>query len=470
MRINAGPIFYVCNDAERAFGLERLIPEFHIICIDDNPLIDVLSSRGVNIFCLERVVKQLNPIFRNSARILACPEVQSYIAAHTPPNEIPNILVFKIAPNIENICQKRGYHLLNSASELNRIFEHKISQHDQFKDIDIPFPKTIIGSLGQLSFDEIRRELDGDFVIQYNRGHTGKSTVFVTEKEVWEGEAAVFPFRKARISKLIAGKSWTINACVTRFGIAYGGLSCQLTGIPGCTNTPGATVGNDWGQVQRLNPEILSHIGEITERVGEKMQDSGYRGLYGIDFVIDRNSQVYFIEVNARQPASTSMHTKLMLEHKEIPLQILHMAEFLFSSNDDYLKWINAILGTTVTKNFLSELIRDQKKRLSKVYSASQLFIRNQQNDAIIVQDTLEPGVYRLNANIFEKVSEGYSIDDIQSQDQVMLLAVGFGHKVSPGSEIARIQTRYSVIDKYELLPKIRFAINNIRKYYSKFI
>jgi predicted ATP-grasp superfamily ATP-dependent carboligase len=92
------------------------------------------------------------------------------------------------------------------------------------------------------------------------------------------------------------------------------------------------------------------------------MQSAGYKGLFGLDFVIDKSGQVFLIEINARQPASTGFHTKLLLKESKIPLNLLHIAEFLFEndeeSNKSYIEFINEVL------------IRNSKKDATTIYES----------------------------------------------------------------------------------------------------
>jgi hypothetical protein len=239
-------IFYICNDFERALGLEKALPNYHIVCIDDNNALQNAKKNGVNIFCLEEELKELNPIYRNSNRLLQVKEVQQYIKNHTPQNEKSHVIFFKIAPNIEQTCKNLNYTILNTSSELNQMFELKLSQYQNLKDSNVNFPKTIIGKLNEVVFNEIVNKLGAPFVIQYDRGHTGSSTVFVEDIDQFNEELMKYPNRFAKFSQKIDGEAWTLNACVTRFGIVYGGLSYQITGIKECTSKAGGTVGNDW--------------------------------------------------------------------------------------------------------------------------------------------------------------------------------------------------------------------------------
>jgi len=489
MNINKGEsVFFICNDPERALGLEDVLDNFHIVCIDDNQIIDYMLARGLKVFSLEREIGKLNPIFRNSNKLLQQEIVQKYISDNS--EGPPNVIFFKIAPNIERTCQGLGYNILNTTSDLNRKFELKISQFEALKDSNVNFPATKICILGECEYEDLITELGESIVLQYDRGHTGTSTIFIQNKVQLDAEKEKFPKRMVRISKKIEGDAWTINACVTRFGIAYGGLSYQITGIPEITSQPGGTVGNDWTLSCRLESESINQIEDITNAVGEKMRASGFKGLFGLDFVVDEEGKVFLIEVNARQPASTGMHTKLMLSAGIIPLQAFHIAEFLFDNEGDYLDFLRRISPDFPMNNFV-EYLNEQNKEAIKPIHASQIIARNTSNKDAFIDGDFKPGIYvygsdSLRDAVGKKKGEhlitysldddggkklfqlrsGYSIRDVRSDEGFVVLAIGSGHEVSSGNEIFRIQAPFSLLDMQgKLRPWVRNVILGLKKY-----
>ena len=442
-------IFFICNDAERALGLELVLENFHIVCIDDNPIVDFIKNKGGQVFCLERELGKLNPIFRNSNKLLQQPSVQEYISKNTPEGEKPNVAFFKIAPNLERTCESLGYRILNTTAALNKRFELKLSQYELLKNSGVHFPKTEVILLGESLYSELLQKLGPSFVIQYDRGHTGTGTVFINSEDDYENERLQFPKRMARVSEKIEGEVWTLNACVTRFGIVCGGLSYQITGVPECTSVKGGTVGNDWKMSKQLSEKDLEQISEITKNAGERMFDDGFRGLFGLDFVIDKSGKVFLIEINARQPASTSMHTKLMLQQNLIPLQLLHIVEFLFENDDEYIAFINSILSLNLQKEGFRNILQTQNKTAIKSIQAAQIILRNTEDKKIKITKEFLPGQYSLVENSNKsliRISDGYSITDVQSAEVFLILAVGKGHEVSSGMEIARIQASCGLV------------------------
>lgn len=50
---------------------------------------------------------------------------------------------------------------------------------------------------------------------------------------------------------------------------------------------------------------IQQELREITRRIGQVMGRSGYRGIFGCDYIVDDQGRIYFVEVNARKQGTT---------------------------------------------------------------------------------------------------------------------------------------------------------------------
>ncbi len=55
----------------------------------------------------------------------------------------------------------------------------------------------------------------------------------------------------------------------------------------------------------RLPPLVEQELKEHTRKVGQVLAREGYRGIYGCDYIVTSENQVYFIEVNARKQGTT---------------------------------------------------------------------------------------------------------------------------------------------------------------------
>lgn len=445
------PLFYICNDPERALGLEALLKNYHIVCVDDSDLFTYIKLQIGNIFSLENHVGQKNALFRSSAKLLEEESVAEYINNNSKQNE-RFFQTFKISSRFQKLAERYNATLLNTTSQLNKSFENKLRQYRLLKQYEVNFPPTLISKLKELDYQTLADKLGNSLVIQFDRGHTGTGTVFINSIDEFKSIQQKFPDREARVASRVEGFSYTVNAAVSRNGIYVAGLSYQITGVPELTHLEGGTVGNDFSCRQGISSKLKQQIIEEVTKVGFAMKEAGYKGLFGVDLIVS-SDQVYIIEVNARQPASVPFHAKLQLRQDEVPLSIIHIMEFMDLIYDiDPIEYCN--------------------KGLEPV-SAGQLFLRNVTPERFIVNGKIKTGVYRLQSDnsalifkehgtevktntifldeekdkplIFQK--EGYSIDSIE--DGGFLIASQLqGKQVNQGNEIARIQALQSLVGK----------------------
>jgi hypothetical protein len=470
-KIKNTPIFFITNDAERALGLEKLLINYHIICIDRNDIVDYMQHDKIKIFSLEKELNKINVIYRNSNRLLNHTLIQNYIKNYTQ-NSSAYLMFFKIAPNIERTAEKLGLKLLNTSSDLNRKYELKLSQYESIKNLNINIPDTIISKLKDTNYNEIKSKLGNSFIIQFNRGHTGGGTIIIDEEHELEDLKSKFPERTVKLVKYIHGPSFTLNGCITKYGIYWGGLSYQITGIEECTSERLATVGNDWYYCSKLDDKIKNQIDNIVSKVGEEMAKNKFIGMFGLDIVVEQASnKAYLIEINARQPASIPMFSKIQIINKEIPLNLLAICEFLEI-----------------------EYTIDQKEynySASKPFEYAQLFIRNKFPNIATLIGGVKPGAYRLlgdNATYnWDKGSpklkpnvillddnndlslvleeESYAIDDIKKGGLIILCSKE-GKLINSNAEVARIQSMQSLLDKDgQLKTWTKNVINGLNKY-----
>ncbi len=54
-----------------------------------------------------------------------------------------------------------------------------------------------------------------------------------------------------------------------------------------------------------LPRDTQQELAEITRRIGRVMGRSGYRGIFGCDYIVDRDGRIFFVEVNARKQGTT---------------------------------------------------------------------------------------------------------------------------------------------------------------------
>ena len=324
------PIFYVAKDPERAMGLEMILKNYHVICPYESPLTAKFRDLGTPVYVLEEKSGEGWEKYLRAGTygILAMTDVQAYIRNRAK-NKTPHILVLKVSRLIEKIAQKHGWKLLAPKAALAEKYERKISQYRLLKNL-VAFPPTYLGSLQQL-----QKSLSASIfpaVMQFNIGHSGNTTFLLKSLKDLDPHVQQHPKRDVRISPHIKGETYTLNALVTKKGDVYtGSISLQLTGLPEATGNPATTVGNDFGEAARnLSAQQARHIAAYAQTLGAFMHKEGYRGLFGIDVIVESESaKVYFIEVNTHQPASIPFETKLHMLLWKMPLMHIFIHDMM---------------------------------------------------------------------------------------------------------------------------------------------
>jgi len=413
------PIFYITNDVAKGIGLENLLPDYHIICLDDHPLVDYLEKAGVKVFCLERVLKQKNRIFRSTGKIIDHPLVLEYIKKESS-GETPQILFFKPSSKIDLICKKFGFNRLGNPSPLNRIFEDKISFYDLCRQEGLPVPEGELTKLAQAeNFEETAKKYGLPFVVQFGRGWAGSTTFFVNNESELAELKAKYPDIPVKITEFIKGITLLNNACIFAGKVLTSPPAMQIPSFPNWTSLAAATCGRQWPA--EIGPAKTKEIDALTEKVGRLMAEKGYRGFFGLDFLLeDKTGRIFLSENNARLTASAPFFTKLEIEAlnnrkaERLPLTAFHLLSFLDLKEAESLSY----LKTEVC--------------------GSEIVFRNKEKSALLVKGSFAPGVYTFSQEKLTLKRKDYSFFPLADKE-VWLTAAASGRLINPEVEIGRI-------------------------------
>lgn len=293
------PIFYVTRDIERALGL-RPAKGYSIIANATPFAKQAIKGRSDTVLIDGGRIMDTRELLANTVPLLG--KERRWVVDRNP-----DILVFKNTGQIEDICRKNNWRLLNPSSALANRVEEKISQVEWLGDLERYLPPHRIDVCKNVRWE------GRPFILQFNRAHTGGGTALVESMEQAEGIRKKFPNRPVRISEYISGPVFTNNNIVAKDAILVGNISYQITGLAPFTDQPFATIGNDWGLSNRvLSTEQKVRYREIAATIGEKLRADGWKGLFGIDVIMDeKTGKPYLLEINARQPASTTCESQL---------------------------------------------------------------------------------------------------------------------------------------------------------------
>ena len=300
-KLKSNPIVYVTRDIERALGISPDTEGYFIISNNTDFAKQTAAGR-------KNILLMPGTEIKSTADILQSDSAKQFI------NKIknPSILVFKNTSQVEKICADNGWKLLNPPSAVAGEIEAKISQVKIFQSLGDLFLKYEIAKCKDIQWPACAGRPGNKFILQFNYSHTGSGTILIDEEKKLAEIKAKFPEREARISDFVVGPLFTNNNALGN-GLLMGNISYQITGLPYFTDGIFSTIGNDWGLAQRiLTPGNLKQFKSIVESVAAELKKLNWKGLFGVDVILDeKTDKMRLIEVNARQPASTTFESVL---------------------------------------------------------------------------------------------------------------------------------------------------------------
>ena len=263
---------------------------------------------------------------KNSGKLLSNQKVIDHILKKSQKNKlIPAIIPFKPSAKIDFLCQKYNWVNISNPGPINRFLEDKIKFAKLSQKYKLPIISFSLNTFSQKNFLKYQKLYNKKLVIQTHFGWAGNSTFSAESwdeiKDKISSDVIVkySPFIKSSYSLLN-------NCCLTKFGLIQSPPALQYTGISQYTKNPFTTVGRQWPSFAPL--KIIDKVNKITENFSEILEEIGYKGFFGLDFLIHKN-KVFLLECNPRLTASFDFYTKIEQNQNITPLFYFHLAEFL---------------------------------------------------------------------------------------------------------------------------------------------
>ena len=206
----------------------------------------------------------------------------------------------------------------------------------------------------------------------------------------------------------------------------------MINGLAGCSMHRFDYAGSDFGAIDRLPEVALEEIRKATLALGEWAAGIGYRGIFGVDFVI-HEGRPYALELNPRLLGTTQLMTELELRQSPLPPSIYwHLAE---------------LTGVEVSEGEISRYVDNLG---TSPLTGFQLLLRNTRPHPVRNGRSLQPGIYAMEDKIPRFVREGDRVFALDGPGEILLTCSppSGGTEVAPRGAFFKIEGVGGVLDE----------------------
>ena len=382
-------------------------------------------------------------------------------------NETSNnlILSYSLDSERELFFKEHNWHIATVDSNITEKIENKLEFRKMFSNT-CNFPKHIFVDIADFNYNDIKEKLGDTFVVQIPNSSGGQGTFIISsESDISSSLKKINLYRSSRkkavldntlvASEFKKGSSGSACGVATKWGTFTSPAQYQITSAAEVAHKnkgDGVFNGHDWVLSQSISESIKNKIDIETKAIGDELYKMGYRGYFGVDFIIDNeNEQSYIIECNPRITGAEPVIDMMLIDQGRIPLMALHLIEHIEAR-------INS--GITLDYESIQSSIKSSPQDSSHVILGShssepQRFIFN-----------IKPGVYTFENNrlIFQR--DGYSVVDLKNENEFILTEMVHSMDIiKPYNRIARILFKTQIIEKEKKFTS--FAINVINEVYK---
>jgi hypothetical protein len=426
-------IAWLCRAGHYSTALTPFCPIDIVACMDDSPVHDLLREQdGIRFFSIEKSKGRLED---DSAMDEVVSLVRSGLLDALA-EESPNHRVFAAASpsrSLADFASQAGFRLISNPPELSAWLNNKVHFLAALTELGLPKIPGRWVHLDQTRYSELAAEFGSRFVLQLARGASGSGTAFVASEIDYVASGRRFGGAPVHVAPDLGDVSVNINALALTNDVVVSCPSVQLAGLSMLCSDRGMYCGNDFIAARDLPAPIVRDVMEQTAKIGAWIASLGYRGLFGLDFVLDSsNSKAYAVDLNPRWQGSTTPLSLAEAKAGRMPLAVADLA---------------VRMGLMAE----SEVVRKRDEFLQPV-NVSHLSLRSDASRWHEVTGELRPGVYAEDVS-FRR--DGLRLTDVEAQDE-LLIAGGVpraGARMGPKAHVLRVTTERQVMDVGRMRP-----------------
>jgi predicted ATP-grasp superfamily ATP-dependent carboligase len=218
------------------------------------------------------------------------------------------IVCFKPSTRVEKAAEALGARPALAPARIARRLENKLLLPELAAAANVRIPhQTRVEMTPDSAWPTIVGSVGADVVVQSPRGFSGKRTFRVGSEERWIVLRTALQGRPVKVAEYVAGRPGTLHAVVDWAGrVVVSAPIVQVTGEPALTPYPLGSCGNDF--TWRPAPHPGAAPAKIAEAMGPVLAERGYRGAFGLDFVVPGPDEAVLIELNPRLTASFALY------------------------------------------------------------------------------------------------------------------------------------------------------------------
>lgn len=301
----------------------------------DNYVIAVDNSRGYNAdYVIDLDIRTSNGRALTTQKII---DTQIFADIAQSDLEGYKFLVYKPVTKPTSLNEDR---FISNNERLGKYEDKKV-----FRDIfngHIQIPRHTIMSLTDFVaidtdtwYDSTTAQLGTPLVIQDNLNSGGRGTFIVSSKQGLQDAIKVLSHEKVGthviVSEFIQAMERSIQICIGRESITVGPLQQQLVRNPELLNpeSRGGVFFCGGKLLFNIDTALQAQIDSIVQSVSDVLRADGYKGIFGLDLLVDASGTVNVIEINAR---TTGILPLLNEQATSLPLYLVHILELLGES------------------------------------------------------------------------------------------------------------------------------------------
>ncbi len=230
------------------------------------------------------------------------------------------INLFKSTPEMTLPEEDERIHVIGPNPNLFSYFDNKVNQRSIAEKLDIPVPRGYVAN----TFNELIRiykyHFNGEVYVTRSNGFGGNGSEKIHSLDDLVNSAKLKGHNQFVVSDLfeLYSSPCSLGLIANSDEIIVASIADQLMhGVDygGTVYPSDASVDN------------LRRIGEYTKKIGQYMGKQGYRGFFGLDFMIDKKGNLYFVEINPRKIGSTP---EAILAHRTLNPHSISLPELEF--------------------------------------------------------------------------------------------------------------------------------------------